>query len=203
MLVRVSQRAGMWGFGPLWFTFADPKPQEINPAELDGLTRDKVNLAIAQGTLIEVDEKGNKIVVLKKVEQAVQQPIVNCQEVLVKPQVSPVIARKLSELLKNGVTTLRREICFIKSPQMLDAALQLEKQNKNRKTVIGLLEKAIEKMGGNKKMGRNEIYDDLIEEEDIETVTFSVEDIILESQEKIIEVDGDIKDLIQKKIKKL
>ena len=35
MLVQVSQKAGMWGFGPLWFTFADPKPQDIDFKELD------------------------------------------------------------------------------------------------------------------------------------------------------------------------
>jgi hypothetical protein len=172
----------MWGFGPLWFTFADPTPQDIDLTELDDTTRDRINMAIAQGALIHVDKSGEPVNIPGKQTQAVQRPVVD-KTVITTPQVSPVIARKLNELLKNGVTTLRREIPLIKSHQMLSAALQFEKENKNRKTVVALLEKAIEKTGSIR------MYDDLIKDEDVETVTFKVEDMVLESKDKTIEVD--------------
>jgi hypothetical protein len=180
MLLRVSKKVGMWGFGPLWFTFADPKPQNIDFTELDELTQKKVNLAITQGVLIQIDKKGEPVVIpSRKQTHTVQRPIVN--EIAIEvPQVSPVIARKLTELLKNGVTTLRREIPLIKSHQMLSTALQFEKENKNRKTVITLFEKAIEKTGSIK------MYDDLIKDEDVETVKFKIENMVLESEEEVV-----------------
>jgi hypothetical protein len=196
MLLRVSKKAGMWGFGPLWFTFADPKPQHIDLTELDETTRDKVNLAIAQGALIRVDESGEPVSIQGKQTQVVQRPVVD-EVAVTTPQVSPVIARKLTELLKNGVTTLRREIPLIKSHQMLSAALQFEKDNKNRKTVIALFEKVIEKTGSIR------MYDDLIKDEDVETVTFKVENMVLESKDEIVEVDEVSKENIKEKVEEL
>lgn len=196
MLLRVSKKVGMWGFGPLWFTFADPKPQEVDLTELDESTRDKVNLAIAQGILIQLNDKGEPIGVPGRQTQMVQLPVVNEIPAGI-PRVSPVIARKLTELLKNGVTTLRREIPLIKSHQMLSAALQFEGDNKNRKTIIALLKKAIEKTGSIR------MYDDLIKDEDIETVTFKVEDMVLESKEEIVEVAEVTEQQIKKKVEEL
>ena len=196
MLLRVSKRAGMWGYCPFWFTFADPKPQKIDLTELDELTRDKINLAIAQGALLQVDESGEPLKIARKQTQAVQRPVVN-EAQTGTVEVSPVIARKLSELLKNGVTTLRREIPLIKSYQMLSTTLQFEKENKNRKTVIALLQKAIEKIG-NVKM-----YDDLIKDEEVETVVFKIEDMILESSdESVVVEEGSDNELIKKTVKK-
>ncbi|MHA2067228.1 MAG: hypothetical protein ACXABY_22905, partial [Candidatus Thorarchaeota archaeon] len=76
MLLRVSKKVGMWGFGPLWFTFADPEPQKIDLTELDELTRDKVNLAIAQGALIQIDKEGESVEERRKLIHTVQRPIV-------------------------------------------------------------------------------------------------------------------------------
>jgi hypothetical protein len=80
---------------------------------------------------------------------------------------------------------------------MLSAALQFEKENKNRKTVVALLEKAIEKTGSIR------MYDDLIKDEDVETVTFKVEDMVLESKDETIEVDEVTEENIKEKVEEL
>ncbi len=201
MFLRVSKKVGMWGFGPLWFTFADPKPQKIDLTELDELTQDKVKLAMAQGVLIRTDRKGEPIQEQRPQAQPVQHPIVD-EVVTLVPVISPVIARKLTELLKNGVTTLRREIPRILSRANLNAALQFEKEGKNRKTVIALLEKTI---GKTKDITLQ--YDDLIKDEDIEVVTFKVEDMVLETKDEVVEVElldeESLGPIIKKKVEEL
>jgi hypothetical protein len=197
MKLQVSKKVGMWGFGPLWFTFADPKPQDINLSELDEQTREKVNIAVAQGILIQINQDGELIGVPKKKKiQTVQCPVVN-EAVTHTPQIPPVIERKLTELLKSGVTTLRREIPLIKSHQTLSAALYLEKQGKSRKTVMALLEKIIEKTGNIK------IYDDLIKDEDVEVIKFKIEEMVLESKEEIIDIEDTSSRGIKEKMQEL
>ena len=196
MLLRVSKKAGIWGFDSLWFTFADSKPQDIDLNEFDERTQDAVNLAIAQGALLKVNENGEILDVPRKQTQTVQRSIVN-ESAPSAPQVSPVIARKLTELLKGGVTTLRREIPLIKSQPILSAALQFETENKNRKTVKELLKKMIVKTGSIM------MYDDLIQEEEMETVKFKMNDLIVETQEEIFNIEGSTNRSIKEKIEEL
>lgn len=180
MLLIVDKRTGMWGYGELWFTYADKEPQDINLDELDVVTRDKVNQAIAQGKLVKVDTEGNIIRVPNEPRRPIPNPVVSSPVVEdpVLQGLPPVLVRKLTDLLKSGVTTLRKEIPLLKGYQMLNAALHIERNNKNRKTVIELLEKRLVE-GGN-----TNAYIDLIEEEDIETVTFNIEDLVVESEEE-------------------
>ena len=196
MLLRVSKKVGMWGFDSLWFTFADPQPQDINLTEFDQRTQDAINLAIAQGALLKVDKNGDALKVPRKQTQTVQRPIVN-KPIAVMPQVSSVIIRKLTELLKNGVTTLRREIPLIKSQPMLSATLRLERENKNRKTVKALLKKMIEKTGSIM------MYDDLIKEEEIEVVTFDTNNMVLKAEEESFDLEDSTNRSIKEKMEEL
>lgn len=196
MLLCISKKAGMWGYGPLWFTFADSHPQDITLSEFDELTQDAINNAISQGILLKVDKNGKMLEAPKSQVPAVQRPIIS-EPTISAPQVSPVIARKLNELLKNGVTTLRREIPQIRGQLVLSAALQLERGNKNRKTVKALLKKMIQKTGSIR------MYDDLIKEEEVETVRFDISDIVLESQEENFDIEDSTNRSIKEKVKEL
>jgi len=186
MLLRVSKKVGMWGYGCLWFTFADPRPQNINLDELDETTRDKVNAALRDGILEQTDKVGNTV--SAKVEPvtptSISRPVFDKTQLTYGAQVSPVIAKKLGDLLKNGVTTLRKEISSVKSQQMLSALLEMEKNDKNRKTVVAMILKEIDKTPSLQK------YDDLIEEEEVEVIKFNMENLIVPDIDEEITIDS-------------
>jgi len=187
MLLQVSRKIGMWGFGPLWFTFAD-KPQQIDLDELDDLTKDRVLAAVSQGVLqnSDQDQKVKETIPLVQKAEVIQTPIVTAVTHQASTSVSPVIEHRLKQLLKNGVTTLRREIPLIKSVHMLGTMLRFEEETKNRKTVLVLLRKSLEKTGS------VESYDSLIEEEEGEEIKFDMSDLIVETESIEVQVDDEV-----------
>ena len=102
-------------------------------------------------------------------------------------QVDPVIERKLRNILDGGVTSINREVALIKNAQFLSVAVGLEKENKNRKTVVGLLKKQMEKAQDYsnplKDNGAN-IYDPLVEEEEGEEVKIEMQKYNVESSKE-------------------
>jgi hypothetical protein len=191
MLLRVSPVAGIWGFKSkedpdyeLWFTLADPKPQDISVEELPQDMRNAVAGALRTKALIEVNENGE---VLEEAHTKVLRPAVN------ELGVNPVIEHRAKELLKGGVSSVRREVSVITNSLLLSTAIAVEKQGKNRKTVIGLLEKQLVKatdLSNPTRMGG--MYSNLIEEEEGEIIECPVQGLAVEeeemSQEEVEEV---------------
>ena len=187
MYIRVNNKVGMWGFGPLWLTFADDYPTEIINEELDADTRNAVKAALASGVLQEVSESGEPIPrvtsVVPKVQVAVVTAGTNQDE-----YVPPNIQSQLVKLLKNSVTTLRREIALIRNPQFLTFAITIEKADKNRKTVLSLLEAQLQKTGSVSKACN--MYDALVKDEEVEEIKIQIADkVVITSVEEIKKVE--------------
>jgi hypothetical protein len=170
MLLRVDPKTAIWGFGEdLWFTVADPKPQDVDIEGLPEAVRDAVLGALRTGALFEVDLNGDKVETAPlKPQEASPTPAATEREFSIKPvglDIRPKVEEQIKKVLSGGVTSIRREVSRIKSSLFLTAAIILEKQGKNRKTVISLLEKQLLAIPSGTYMG----YD--VTEEEGETVT--------------------------------
>lgn len=173
--MRVNSRTAMWGYKHLWLVYDDPCPTKITLEKLSEDVREMVEQGLIIGNLFEVDEEDKPVE--RKISKA-QDPIVDDAEECLA-NITPVVACQLKELLENGVVTLRREVKILKNANVLMAAMAIETKNKNRKTVIKLLKKQLEKADDLSTLSMLEkpnLYNDLIEEEIGETVTFKVSD---------------------------
>ena len=186
MYIRVTPRQGMWGYGPLWLTFADKTPQFI---ELDLVEQDlrvAISNAILAGQVMETDEDGNLI---KKQENKAS-PIQPIKE-------SPLACNrnmlefKAIEMLKLGVNKIRKQLDDIKSIEFFEMLLRFEKENGKRKTVINMVEKYIYKLTAPLDINRlTNVYDALIKESDVEELKCPVADkVLIQNQEKLVEFD--------------
>lgn len=188
MYLRVSPQTGMWGFGDeLWFTFADPEPQEVDYDALDADSQNAVDLALANGQLHQFDENGKKIKARRR--YSIQTPIaVEPVKTDVKAQIAPSQLNGLKQLLKGGVTSIRRQVALIKTPSVLRAAIELEDEGKKRSTVSKLLKGQLKKVDVRRTSTSMNPYDALVKEEIGETITFQVERISL-TEEPVTEED--------------
>ena len=191
MLLRVDPKRMFWGYDGFWVTSDDVDPQEINLDNMGSETKEKFTAALDEGILVEVD-KDDKPIKRKKTRSKAKKealtPVVSDEEAFVPAvQVDPVIERKLRNILDGGVTSIKREVALIKNAQFLSVAVGLEKENKNRKTVVGLLKKQMEKAQDYsnplKDNGAN-IYDPLVEEEEGEEVKIEMQKYNVESSKE-------------------
>jgi len=145
MLIRVSSSVGVWGFHSetdsdyeLWFTHADPKPQEINVDELPVDMARALLEALHARTLIEVNERGREVLQETYSLQALRPAVAELG-------ISPGLQIKAKKLLSGGVSSVRREVAMQDDALLLSTASAVEKSQKNRKTVIDLLERQLVK----------------------------------------------------------
>ena len=143
MFLKVSQKRVYWGHDELWFTSMDLKPHEVTIDDLTVETRDAILDALQLGDLIETDENGKRV---EDVTDAVGE-IKKSKPVSLN--ISPMIEGKAKELLKGGITSIKREVAYARHPLFLSAALNFEKgKKKPRKTVVSLLEKRLLALAG-------------------------------------------------------
>lgn len=193
-LLRVSKRTGIWGYGKYWLTLADAKPQIVDFDKLSDDEREVFLAAIATDQLEEFDDNDKKIRKQIIPQEEVQQPVTFATGA------TSMFENKLLDILEHGINTVRREIDLMKNSNMLSAMLQLEKEGKNRKTALSLIQKQIKKL--NKVCGaRMDMYDEFVEEETGETITINMEDMVVYSTEKEVEVEN--KEDLQGKMQEL
>lgn len=193
-LLRVSTKTGMWGNAGYWFTFADLEPQEVDFEQLSDIERETFNLAIRNKELEEFDSNGKKV---KVKNPSVAKPV--------QPQTKaihavPMLEKRLMNILKGGVNSVRREVDLMKSVHMLGVLLQLEEEGKKRKTVVALIKKKIGKLGSVVQNGKT-MYDYLIEESDEEVIKIQPEDIVVRSVTR--EVYAESEEDLRKQVEKL
>lgn len=196
MLLRVDPKRMFWGYDGFWLTVDDPEPQEIDLDSLGKKTKEKFVLALDQGVLMEIDQKGNSVKrkrIRSKMDRQATTPIVSDEQDFASPiQIDPVIEKKLHNILAGGVTSIKREVALIENAQFLSVAVGLEKEGKNRKTVVNLLKKQMEKAKdySNPLRGNGvNLYDPLIEEEKGKDVEIEMQKYNVESsKEKIIKL---------------
>lgn len=173
--LKVSKRRTYWGYEDLWLTSMDPKPREVDIDDLTLEAREAILTSLQAGDLIEVDENGEE----KEIAMGEKEPI--------KPislDISPVIEVKAKELLKGGVTSIKREVAYSRNPLLLSAASTLERANKKpRKTVISILEKRLLALSGG---GERFDYLPFLETEKGETVTLKRGDSIVLEEEEVL-----------------
>jgi len=128
MLLKVNPKTAFWGYGPYWFTFADPQPHEVNVDGLPSEVREHIIAALHRRDLIEVT--------------ADSKPVSGKLPVMMTDDVN---TRRAKLLLKGGVNTVRREVSLIKDASYLSVLLSCEKASSNRKTIVSLIEKQIDK----------------------------------------------------------
>ncbi len=186
MYIKVTPRQGMWGYGPVWLTFADKIAQFI---ELDSVEQDlkiAISNAILAGQLMETDEDGN---LLKKQENKVL-PIQPIKESPLACNRS-MLEFKAIEMLKLGVNKIRKQLDDIKSIDFFEMLLRLEKENGKRKTVINMVEKCIYKLTAPLDINRlTNVYDSLIKESDVEELKCPVaEKMLIQNQQEIVKIE--------------
>jgi len=179
MFVKVSPKQGMWGYNHLWFTFADPQPHEIDLESLDSQTAEKVQMALDVGTLLEVGADGQRV----EKEQAVypvEKPIVPVTPIVTESvdssEIAPGLRNRAKDMLNNGVATLRREIMLQRNRPLLASAMEEERKGKNRKTVVDLLEKQINKINAVRPSA--DMYHSLVTDEEDGELVFKMEDLM-------------------------
>jgi len=176
----------MWGdpARTVWVTNADKEPTEIDFSLLSKQTADAVKQALALGILVETDNFGKVL----KAEKVKTSPFAGKQDLLEKNQtfeekveqgelgVSTDIYQKAKKIVKSGLSTIRREIEQLGNVQLLRVCIELEKKNKNRKTVLALFEAQLIKAKDLNNPANLNFYESIIEETEEKIVTFSPEE---------------------------
>ena len=181
MLLRVASKGGIWGFGPLWLTFADMGPTEVDYESLDEKTRRAIDIALASDVLMETDENGDP---LRKESPSASVSVapISMKNVGANKQSDLFTQEKARQLLDGNVHSVRREVSLIGNIQVLNAAIDLEQKTKNRKTVLGYLRQQLQKILGNTNGNRNleSAYRNLIKDEEEEEIVISVSDLVVQ-----------------------
>ena len=181
MLLRVASKGGIWGFGPLWLTFADMGPTEVDYESLDEKTRRAIDIALASDVLMETDENGDP---LRKESPSASVSVapISMKNAGANKQSDLFTQEKARQLLDGNVHSVRREVSLIGNIQVLNAAIDLEQKTKNRKTVLGYLRQQLQKILGNTNGNRNleSAYRNLIKDEEEEEIVISVSDLVVE-----------------------
>jgi len=175
MLLRVNQSASFWGYGSLWFTFADPEPQNIDLSTLPADTVAQVKAAIRQGILIDMEAFYKP----PKANTASAVPVVSMGADSPSDEIPPMLVGRIENLLKGTVATIKREVALIKNPKLLALARDLETASKARSMVIEAIEKRLEVVLSSPaalRGGRNP-YDDAVVESEVETIKIGTAEI--------------------------
>jgi len=144
MFLAVTKKRTYWGFEDIWLTYTDSKPREVMIEDLSADTREAVLRGLQSGDLIETDQDGKEI----EVEEVTVGETMTPRK-KTSLDVSPAVLSKAKDLLKEGVTSIKREIAFCKMPLLLSTSLRLEQgKKKPRKTVISFLEKRLLALSG-------------------------------------------------------
>jgi len=192
MLLRVNKRIGMWGFGEVWFTFADQHSKDIDIDSLHVDTKNRILGAINKGILFEVDENDNPVIKQAVVMPPVKPVVVAPATPEVEIRLSPVQKAEVAKVLELGVRQIRAVLGKSNSVQQLMFAIEYENTNKKRTTVIKILQTRISQLAPTTSLGGTlNPYDVMITDEKQEVITVKLADLVVlvnddEEQEEVV-----------------
>lgn len=140
MLLKLSEKATFWFHGDIHFSYDDPGPKEIDLESLDPETNDIIERSVKSGNLKIVDETQKDLDVSTVIQE---EPKVH------DPQLDQ-LTQRANTVLKGSAKTVTA-FCKKKQNQsykLLSLMLKFEKDRQKRKTVISLIEKTLDGLGG-------------------------------------------------------
>lgn len=200
--VVVSDHRTFWGHGPIWWTSMDNNPHEVMLDDLDEDTQSAIKQALRAGHLLQVDKAGN---IVRQPVQRQEKPeiqvfdnenielVEQTEEEIALKKLEPMMQYRLKEVMSGTVDSVRREIDLMQNVEFLKAAVAIEKQrgDRTRKSVLKLLDKAIDKYkskGNTEHQLANQYLNAITEgdQEEIEITRTSIE--LNEDDSEAIEV---------------
>lgn len=183
MLLRVDKRVGMWGYGNFWITFADKYPISVDLDRLQPETRDKIIQCLNRGVLFEVDETDNRIVRQVTTPIVIQRPVVTVpDEASAQSEIVLPVAQKLAiiQLLETGVRQIKVAISENNNILQLMFAVEHEKANKKRSTVLSILTKRLEQLAPKSSLTqRINPYEAMIVDDEPEVIKVNMADLVV------------------------
>lgn len=183
MFVRVDEKQVYWGdrTRTIWITSANREPTEIDMDSINQDVRSSVNQALSCGVLIQTDKLG-KPIAKNKINSS---PFAGKQDILANKQtfeerteqgelgVDIETYQKAKGFVKNGLSTIRREVGELKNIQLIRVCIDLEKKTKLRKTVLALLEGQLVKIKGLNNPANMNFYESIIEDIDEKVIVLN------------------------------
>jgi hypothetical protein len=203
--LRVSSRTGMWGVGHIWLTCSDPSPYQADYSELSKEIISLIEVAIHDGRIFDVSSD-EPTAQPRNIVAPVQAPVV-----VVVPEdsisadpyygLSPVVHDQVRQLLKKTVAKIKVEGNSFILSKILSAAIAMEQDSKNRKTVVSFFDKKLSKsidLSEGLTAGVT-MYDNMVTEEDVETYKFKVENLKVNEEDLSEDEQEDLQNKIDDK----
>ena len=177
MLLRVNPRVGVWGFNSndgsvkLWFSYADQRPQKVNVDTLPEEVAEAIRGAIRANILFEVKKNSPNSVPASNILTPN------------KLDIDKMLVKEAKKFLKQGTTSIKREVALLTDIRFLNLLDDLEQKGKNRKTVLRLIDKQLESLTDG--LDTQTLYDSMVVDSEEELVEIKTTRLgVVEIEEK-------------------